>query len=340
MVLSERIDALGHLQRIFKDLNTNPDHEIYSTTVAKNPWFIPSFVQSSLHQIELNYLDTSLISQWLSGYQLEENPAMRIGIVCAGNIPLVCFHDFLCVFLTGNISVLKLSDKDSVLLPYIFRNWISICPEVAKYFEFVERMTSVDAIIATGSDNSATYFEYYFGKYPNIIRKNRTSIGILSGNESEEELAQLGTDVFQYFGQGCRNISKIYIPENYSFERLKAAWKAYDFIMDHNKYKNNFDYNYTLYLMNKIPHTANSNIIFTESKSLHSRIGVMHYEYYQDLNVLETELRSISAQIQCIMCNQPIQGHLVFPLGSGQKPKLDDFADGVDTIRFLQSLNS
>ncbi|MBL0189851.1 MAG: hypothetical protein IPQ18_00475 [Saprospiraceae bacterium] len=148
----------------------------------------------------------------------------------------------------------------------------------------------------------------------------------------------MGTDVFQYFGQGCRNISKIYIPENYSFERLKAAWKAYDFIMDHNKYKNNFDYNYTLYLMNKIPHNANSNIIFTESKSLHSRIGVMHYEYYQDLNVLETELRSISAHIQCIMCNQPILGHLVFSLGSGQKPKLDDFADGVDTLRFLLNL--
>jgi hypothetical protein len=339
MVLNERINALGHLQRIFQELNSDPNHEIFSMANAKNQWFIPSFVKSAIQHIELYYLNPNLIRIWVNKYDLHENPPLRIGIVCAGNIPLVCFHDFLCVFITGNISVLKLSDKDSVLLPFIFNEWILNCPEITDYFEFVERITGVDAIIATGSDNSATYFEHYFGKYPNIIRKNRTSVCILSGNESDEELALLGNDVFQYFGQGCRNISKIYIPENYDIEKLKSVWHNFDFIMDHNKYKNNFDYNYTLYLMNKIPHSANSNIIFTENKSLHSRIGVLHYEYYHDLEELSKDLTLISNQIQCILSNLPVQGLFAQPLGSGQKPKLEDYADGVDTIKFLQSLN-
>jgi len=235
--------------------------------------------------------------------------------------------------------LIKCSSRDTALLKAIIDRLTDLSPDSKPYFEFVDQLKGFEAVIATGSNNSARYFEQYFGKYPNIIRKNRSAIGILDGTESNEELMALGEDIFNYFGLGCRNVSKLYVPEEYKFDQLLSVLhEGYKDVVLHNKYKNNFDYNNALFLMNKVDFLMSGSLIITESKEITSRIATLHYERYQDLSQLGEQLVALMNQIQCTVSKVSIPGLSVFKFGEAQKPSISDYADGVDTMKFLTSL--
>ena len=256
----------------------------------------------------------------------------------AGNIPLVGFHDLLCTFTAGHRTQIKLSEKDRFLIPYLLRELKDLEPATEQYFELVDNLRAFDAVIATGSNNSSRYFQAYFGRYPHLIRKNRNGIAILTGEESEEELRLLGRDTFRYFGLGCRNVSKIYVPYGYSFEPLLEALHTYREIILHSKYKNNFDYNYALYVLNKEPYLANGCILLVEQEAIPSRIASLHYQFYGDLPSLEDLLDKTGEEIQCIVCRENLLDRQTIRFGQSQEPTLGDYADNIDTMQFLLSL--
>jgi len=259
-----------------------------------------------------------------------------VGLILAGNIPCVGFHDWLCVIIAGHQPLVKLSEKDKFLLPLINSYLKGIGFDTKTVF--VERLNEMEAVIATGSNNTARYFESYFGKYPNIIRKNRNAIAILDGNESKEDLINLGEDIFAFFGLGCRSTSKIFVPKGYDFEPLLASFKTYEESIWHNKYKNNFDYNYTLLLMNKVKHVSGGLVLLIEDESLASRIATLHYEYYDDVEKMQTSISNQKENIQCISSKIPLTILETIPFGQAQQPRLSDYADGVNTISFLKTL--
>lgn len=300
---------------------------------AENGWFTPEFIDLAVRQIAEGFLQKDKLEQWAAAYALPaEHPAPRtIGLIMAGNIPLVGFHDFLSIFISGHRQLIKPSGRDEVLIRHLLQ-WLAITdPRVADYAAFAERLNGCDAYIATGSNNSARYFDYYFGKYPHIIRRNRTSIALLDGRESAGELEALTGDVYQYFGLGCRNVTKIYIPENYDFLPLLEAFRKYNYLIDLAKYKHNYDYQLTLLILNKKYYMTNGSILLTESSSLFSPISVLHYEYYRPGGI-EPALTAAATDIQCVA------GHGYIPFGNAQRPALTDYADGVDTLQFLQDL--
>ena len=269
-----------------------------------------------------------------------QNPkSQRVGLVLAGNIPLVGFHDILCVFVAGHQSVVKLSDKDPFLLPMLLDFLKEIDAQTAAYFSTTtERLGGFDAVIATGSNNSARYFEAYFGKYPHIIRKNRNAVGVLRGTETAEELRLLGNDIFQYFGLGCRNVSKLYLPKGYNFTLLLETLHERNDIVLHDKYKNNFDYNFTLLILNKIKYESNGCLLMREAEEIASPISMVYYEFYDDLTDLTKILHAKQDQIQLVVASSPIENLTTFNFGEAQKPSLSDYADGVDTLQFLINL--
>ncbi len=304
-----------------------------------NKWFTIENQELAINAIAEKFLDAQKLKQWLDTYHIDDNiQPQRIGLVLAGNIPLVGFHDVLCVFAAGHRAKIKLSDKDQYLLPYLLQLLEKLDARTKYYFEIVQFLKNYDAVIATGSNNSARYFEAYFGKVPNIIRKNRNAIAVLTGDETQKELEALGTDIFQYYGLGCRNVSKIYIPQGYDFQSLMEVLHEFRKIVLNDKYKNNFDYNYSLYILNRIPHLANSCIILTEESSLQSRIAGLHYEFYDNLESVEKEIQAREAEIQCVVAKDNILTTKTLPFGKAQEPELWDYADGVDTMQFLLSL--
>ncbi len=249
----------------------------------------------------------------------------------AGNIPLVGFHDFLAVFISGHRQLIKPSGRDGVLIRHL-ADWLTTTsPEAAERVGFAERLNGCDAYIATGSNNSARYFEYYFGKYPHIIRRNRTSIALLNGQETQQELEALADDVYQYFGLGCRNVTQLVVPENYDFLPLLAAFRKYDHLAGLDRYRHNFDYQLTLLILNKKQYMANASILLTEDGSPFSPISVLHYTYYRPGDVIPV-LGGDHPDIQCVV------GHGYTPFGQAQRPGLNDYADGVDTLQFLRDL--
>jgi hypothetical protein len=262
-----------------------------------------------------------------------------IGLVLAGNIPAVGFHDIISVFLAGFKSLIKLSSKDNVIIPALIDKLIEIDESAQPYFEIVERMKDFDAIIATGGNNTSRYFEYYFNNVPNLIRKSRSSVAVLTGNESNKDLMDLGKDIFTYFGLGCRNVSKLMIPAGYDLKVLLKALDGYDEIAYHNKYKNNYDYSLALYLLNREEVLANNCIILKEDKRISSRIACLHYEIYQDKDDLLIRLQNNKADIQCIIGDMTLEGFHSFKFGEAQNPSMLDYADGVDTIQFLRGID-
>jgi hypothetical protein len=253
----------------------------------------------------------------------------------AGNIPLVGFHDLLCVLISGHMAQIKLSSKDSKLPSYIIKHLLWLEPGFEKNISVTEgKLHDFDAVIATGSDNSARYFHQYFGKYPNIIRKNRTSVAVLSGNESTQELSQLGEDVFSYFGLGCRNVSKIYAPVGYDFTLLLDAWQGFHDIIHHHKYSNNYDYQKSILLVNRLPFLDNGFVLLQENERLVSPISVVYTESYTTPKNLHEKLSAIREKIQCITGN----GDSFIPFGQAQYPSLGDYADQIDTLKFLSEL--
>ncbi|WP_212003095.1 acyl-CoA reductase [Chitinophaga sp. HK235] len=298
-----------------------------------NGWFTPAFINQSIRNICQYYLDPEALQRWLGQYPaaaLEREP-QKVGIVVAGNIPLVGFHDWLCGFVSGHHVKMKLSSKDEVLMRHILEKMAEWYPEQAQQTEIMDMLKNCDAYIATGSNNSARYFNYYFSKYPHIIRHNRTSAAILTGRESAAELEALADDIMLYFGLGCRNVTKVMVPEAYDFEPLLNALRKYDYLADHHKYKNNYDYNLALFLLNSSHYLTNGSILLHEAASLFSPLSVLHYGYYKDIQQLKADMAT-EPDLQCLV------GQQFTPFGQAQQPSLSDYADGVDTLAFLLEL--
>lgn len=299
----------------------------------ENGWFIQEFIQLSVHNIINQFLQPKKLRQLISEYNIPDEIQFpkKVGLTMAGNIPLVGFHDFLCICLSGHDAVIKTSSKDDTLIKHIVSKLTEWDAEIGKHIQFAAMLKGCDAYIATGSNNSSRYFEYYFGKYPHIIRKNRTSVAIISGNETMEQLELLADDVFLYFGLGCRNVSKIYVPASYDFIPLLQAFKKYNYLAEHNKYKNNYDYNLALHILNNKYYMSNEAILLIEDESVFSPISQLNYQFYTDPNKIEAELKA-NENIQCIVSTDNI------PFGQAQCPGITDYADGVDTLKFLTKL--
>lgn len=298
----------------------------------RNGWFIPPFIDLALANIAAGYLDADNLSRWLEAYPDKEGTRRTVGIVMAGNIPAVGFHDLLCGFLSGHNLRLKLSTKDAVLMGHLIDKLTGWEPCLGQVIRTQEMLQDCDAYIATGSNNTARYFHQYFAPYPHIIRRNRTSVAVLDGTEGPEDLRLLSDDLLLYFGLGCRNVTKIYVPEGYDFGPLLDALKGFSYLMEDHHYRNNFDYNLSIALLNKEAYMTNQVVLLLERPELFSRIGVVHYETYRDLAGLQQTLAH-QEDLQCVV------GCGGIPFGSAQSPALADYADGVDTFGFLQSLS-
>ncbi len=332
------IDNFSLLGQRMKAFDFFPE-EVLSRASAENPWFTDEQIRYAKDRIARGWLVQEKLEQWLDPYQdvfPVKQPA-GIGIVMAGNIPLVGFHDLLCVLASGNRALVKTSSKDRVLTYFLIEEIIKIWPVMADFIQWVDTLSTADAIIATGSNNSSLYFEQYFSNYPHIIRKNRNAVAVLSQRMDDEQIKALGEDIFRYFGLGCRNVSKIYIPKDFDFDHFFEVLNSYGNIMQHHKYKNNYDYNRTLLLLNKIKHYASNYLILKEDKSIASPVAMLHYEYYKNLEEAEDMLDRERDQIQCIASNTKLNMEYV-AIGQAQKPALWHYADGANTMDFLQSL--
>jgi hypothetical protein len=331
MYLEKRIDLLAGLGEYC--LSTAPDWVAAKKKAhAVNGWFIPEFLDEAVRQIGVNFLQRDALEAWVKAYVLprRQDSPKTVGLVMAGNIPLVGFHDLLSVFISGHRQLIKPSVRDEVLMRHLADRLISMDAGVADWIGFAERLNGCDAYIATGSNNSARYFEYYFGKYPHLIRRNRTSVAVLTGEETVEELEALAGDVNLYFGLGCRNVTQIVVPENYDFAPLLDVFTKYEYLSDLARYKHNYDYQLTLLILNKKYYMTNGSILLTEDASPFSPISVLHYRYYPP--GAGPALPEASDEIQCVVGGGGI------PFGRAQQPGLTDYADGVDTMEFLRGL--
>lgn len=338
MDLKERIEAFTGLGKDLREGLSDPGNSLspklnylIENQHLHNEWFTPENVRMALSEIA-GILTTELLIEWTGKYpalKKYRNPA-EIGVIMAGNIPLVGFHDFLCVLISGNNLKGKISSKDSELIVFLseimcqnnpgFRNKISLTEENLSGFE---------GIIATGSDNTSRYFEYYFGKYPNIIRRNRNSVAIIDGSESETELRSLGRDIFSYFGLGCRNVSKLLVPDGYDFSLMLKSWEDYSSLRTHKKYANNYDFSKAVYIVNREKFTDTGYLLLKEKSELSSPVAVVYFEYYTSVEKLYEIIDNQSNKIQCIIGKKHI------PFGKAQSPALWDYSDGVDTLEFL-----
>lgn len=323
---------------LLDESNTDSLLSLYSATRNENAWFTNDNVKLALDNIAKNYLNKTALESFAQKYNLAENLSpKKIGIVMAGNIPAVGFHDLLCVVLTGNIALLKLSSSDSVVMRFLINKLYEFDSTLKDFIKISDRLNDSEALIATGSDNTAKHFEYYFATKPRIIRKNRTSVAIIDGTENRIELANLGNDIFQYFGLGCRNVSKFYVPQNYVFDIFFESIEYWSTIQLHHKYNNNYDYNKSIYLVNRVPHLDNGFLLLKQDDTLVSPISACFYEIYENENHLKTLIEEKSDKIQCIVSKgNKYEGSYNF--GEAQTPKLEDFADGVDTMEFLLKL--
>lgn len=332
MILQERIELMVRLGEFLKE-NPPEWQEVKARASRENAWFVPEFIEHSVNAISRQFLERNLLQPWAASYSLPEkqHQPKTVGLVMAGNLPLVGFHDFLCVFISGHSMRIKASSKDEVLIQYLVQQlgkWETTLPN---QIAFADRLNGCDAYIATGSNNSSRYFDYYFGKYPNIIRRNRTSVALLDGTESSTELEALADDIQLYFGLGCRNITQLYVPEEYDFIPLLTALKKYGHFMDFHKYKHNFDYHLALLIMANKFYMTNDSVILAENSSPFSPVSQVHYAFYKDKQTVLKLLQG-NTDIQCVA------GHAAIPFGLTQSPRLTDYADGVDTLKFLQKL--
>lgn len=304
-----------------------------------NAWFTPQNVEHAVKSIG-QMLNKEDLTTWLNKYKIDhDNTGKKVGLILAGNIPLVGFHDALCVLITGNNALIKASSQDARLIKYVLDMLVKIEPEFQSRYSFVERLENFDAVIATGSNNTSRYFEFYFGKVPNIIRKNRNSVAVLTGEETTEQLYKLGHDIFDYFGLGCRNVSKLLVPEDYNFVQFFEAIEPHYTIINHHKYHNNYDYNKSIYLVNRDKHLDNGFLLVKEDDRMVSPLAVVFHEQYKDTASVEALLKRKSENIQCIVSTAGIKAaNQVVGFGESQLPALWDYADGVDTMDFLTKL--
>jgi hypothetical protein len=337
MNLQERITSLEKWAKHIEQLDKTILADVFTKANHKNGWFTPSSSEQAMRGI-LTWFKPGILEVWLKNYPVSQTfTNTSVGLVMAGNIPLVGFHDFLCVLVSGSIARVKLSSQDDVLLPYLTSHLVQIDSRWSDRFTFEERLNNVDAVIATGSDNSARYFEYYFRDKPKIIRKNRTSVGIILGEESQAELQELGKDVFTFFGLGCRNVSKVFVPENFDLTLLLDAFQPFQEIVNLNKYGNNYDYQRAIRIVSNKPFLDSGYLVLEKSDDLVSPIAVLYHETYRDQKHLASLLQSKSDKIQCIVSAKGwFKGSV--PFGEAQTPAVQDYADGVDTLQFLTQL--
>ncbi|SFA90942.1 Acyl-CoA reductase (LuxC) [Flavobacterium swingsii] len=303
---------------------------------SHNGWYTEENVYFSINSWAKALTEENL-EKWLSNYSFPEVEPKTVGLILAGNIPLVGFHDFLSVLISGHKVLIKTSSNDQHLLPFLAKYIIAVNPEFKNYITFVEgKLENFDAVIATGSDNTARYFEYYFKDKPSIIRKNRNSVAVLDGSESKEQMISLGEDIFRYFGLGCRNVSKLFIPKNYNFDLFFNGVFPYQDVIKYEKYANNYDYNKAVFLMSNFNLLDNEFLIIKEDSSYSSPISSVFYEFYDDINDIKNRLQTDKDKIQCIVSNNLVENSIAF--GATQKPNLWDYADNVDTIDFLINL--
>lgn len=348
MILFQKIKILSKLGEILRAVANQKewagfemgvDKEEYTTLQdlvnsvhIYNGWFTPESVRNSFNSIG-NWLQEEQLKDWINQYPVQEQTNKTVALIMAGNIPLVGFHDFLTVFLSGNKAKIKLSSDDQHLFPALINILRLFAPEIDQWVEIVHsKLTDFDAVIATGSNNSATYFQSYFGKYPHIIRKNRTAVAVISGEETKEELKTLGQDIFTYFGLGCRNVSQLLIPENFDLDRLFDAIFDFKDIINHNKYANNYDYNKAVYLMNLESILDNGFLLLKESEELNSPLGMLYFYRYSTFEEIEKFIAENKTEIQVVV------GQNYVPFGNAQSPSLNDYADGIDTLKFLTEL--
>lgn len=336
----QRIEAFTQLG----DFMTVPDEELQeliSSTRQYNAWFTPESTAKAVAGIA-SMLNRDDLEKWLekSTYNLDPDQGqtmLSVGLILAGNIPLVGFHDIICVLAAGHKALIKLSSQDQKLIPFLLRKLTEIEPSFSSRIEYIERLKNFNAVIATGSNNTSRYFEYYFGNVPHIIRKNRNSVAVLSGEESRKELRALGNDIFDYYGLGCRNVSKLYVPSGYDFKNFFESIENFKSVSDHHKYNNNYDYNKSIFLVNLEKHLDNGFLLLKKDHRLASPLAVLYYEEYDDLNQVEQELKGKSEQIQCVVSSLALDLG-VLPFGQSQHPSLWDYADNIDTMAFLLSL--
>jgi len=341
--------ALGQFLSQFKENNCikndsifgnemffDPFLDLITLSQSHNGWYTPEQVYFAI-QSWAEALTEENVSEWLSNYDFSTVQSKKVALILAGNIPLVGFHDFLSVLISGHEVLVKTSSNDQHLLPFLAKYLIEIEPEMKNKIRFVEgKLEGFDAVIATGSNNTARYFEYYFKDKPSIIRKNRNSVAVLNGRETNAQLTALGEDIFRYFGLGCRNVSKLFVPKGYSFDSFFEAIFNYQDVIHYEKYANNYDYNKAVFLMSNFKLLDNGFLTLKEDSSYSSPITSIFYEYYENLEDLERRLENEKNQIQCIVSANLVKDCI--PFGTSQKPKLWDYADNVDTVRFLSTL--
>lgn len=334
MTLQERIQLLVRLGAYMQ--SSEPGWiEVQHRAFLDNNWFIPEFIKLSIENITGKFLAEEPLQELAANHAIpgtNDHP-QKVGLVLAGNIPLVGLHDIVCTFITGHHAYIKPSARDTVLPEHLIKKIIEWEPAAENCFKVQPLLKNCDAYIATGSNNTSRYFDYYFARYPHIIRRNRSSAAVLTGNETGAELEKLSDDICQYFGLGCRNVTQLFVPRDYQFEPLLAALNKWDYLGNHHKYKNNYDYNLAAHILNNRYYMTNGHVVLVEDASLFSPIAQVHYQFYDDIQTAHNTLKNNSS-VQCVVGN----GYL--PFGGAQCPELDTFADGVDTVDFLLSLSN
>ncbi len=336
MNYSQRLSALSGLGDIFR--NVNLSFPVLQEAYIQNNWFTIDMQMKALHAWA-DLLEAENLNLWLDKYHLSEGSEMKtIAIIMAGNIPLVGLHDLICVLVSGHKAMIKPSSDDSVLIKWVVKELISKNPEFENLIVLAEdhNMKNFDAVIATGSNNSHRYFDYYFKNKPNLLRKNRNSLAVLTGNETVDELDKLADDIFLYFGLGCRNVSKVLLPQGFKLDPMILAFERYKDMIHHNKYANNYTYHKAIFLMNLAPHLDNGFLILKQDDLIASPLSVLLFQFYENLEEVKSFIHAHQDEIQCVVGNGEIEGMVAF--GQSQNPGLADYADGVDTIAFLKSL--
>lgn len=335
MNLNRRIEAFAKLGLVIKQSNKE---DLIRRAISANNWFTPENINFALNAIANEMLNKESLIEWMKDEQVDSLQTKTVALILAGNIPAVGWHDILSVLILGLKAQIKLSSKDSVLIKYLINHIIEIEPLFKNQVEFVEKPVGFDAIIATGSNNSSLYFKHYFSKYPHIIRSNRKSIGIIFNDTSKEDIKKIGEDIFTHFGLGCRNISKLFIEDGVKLEEIMEILHDYKEINMHNKYRNNYDYNYTISLLNKDNFLMNGAMLLLENDSIHSRIATVHYELFSEIESVKSKIADYSEDIQCIVSPKLINDLNIISPGKAQSPKLNDYADNINTIEFLKGI--
>jgi Acyl-CoA reductase (LuxC) len=336
MNFQHRVNAFVKLGSFLLKIS-NESHPKFQEAYHHNNWFTPENIQQAIASWASQLTQNNLM-QWLSPYNIKSNEPKNIAIIMAGNIPLVGFHDLICVLISGNKATVKFSDDDKILPKFLIQELIKIEPEFESYIHISEGRLpkDFDAVIATGSNNTFRYFEYYFRNKSSLLRKNRSSVAVLTGHETTDEMGKLGNDIFSYFGLGCRNVSKIYVPTDYDLATFFEGIESWNSITQHHKYANNYHYHKSIFLLNLAPHLDNNFVIMKEDQSISSPLGVLFFERYESLPQVFELLKQHQNEIQCIVGNTKGENSVAF--GDAQSPSLWDYADGEDTLKFLLNL--